>query len=221
MSRAFDIDTLPSGFFAAFLGIRRSGKTHLAKYILSHLSHRWHRIFVFTGTAYSRQWQPLLGAKRVFDEYLEERLMGVIEAQKKKLETEKKAPSICVVLDDIIGMIKPTSNALKILATSGRHLGITVFLLQQRLQAVGPTVRDNCDALFLFSQLGKDTIDEIFNEALQGIHALTKNAFYDTYTDVAEGFRCLVVSKTTKSNKQEDHLFFLEAPSELDEHLLQ
>jgi hypothetical protein len=212
----FKPKSLPDHPFLLLAGIRRSGKTYLTRWLLKKLRKRFDRIFVLTGTKMSHQWDDLVGEQNIFDDHFETRIEALLAAQENIAKREDgNLPSILLLLDDVIGddTLKPESHSLKRLATLGRHVHISCFLLVQHLHAFRPTIRNNCDAMVLFSQLSQKTMETVFEESLCGLH-LTKRDLLSLYEQWAEGYRALVIWKAgCKTNKLKDRLKWVEAPA--------
>ena len=206
----------PDHPFIVLAGIRRSGKSYWAKWCIRLLQKKremWDRGFVFTQTKGSRQWDDVVPPRHQFDWHIEERLELLIEKQRQVIEQvgQENAPSILLVLDDVIGAVPADSDVFRVIATAGRHLKLTCFLLTQRFNAFRPVIRDQVDCLILFSQLDERTLDAVHGDLLAGLD-LPRPLFNTIYRETAEGYRALALLRTTKTNSLEDHLFWTLAP---------
>ena len=77
-----------------------------------------------------------------------------------------KARNVCLILDDVIGSLKPNDPLLNKIFTLGRHLSLTlVLLLQYSKGCLSPTIRGNTDYLF-FNRLPIEGIKILF----EGVH---------------------------------------------------
>lgn len=73
---------------------------------------------------------------------------------------------VCLILDEAHFIfdepdLKSLSNTIKNIARFGRHKGISLVLISQRIKDVPPTVRSQFEGLISFKQLEKSDIDSL------------------------------------------------------------
>ena len=121
-------------------GCSRTGKSTLL-YKLLKLIKKIDLMFVFTSTPY--EWKD---AKRAI-------VVGVDQLDKINIVFRDKLKPLnkVVVIDNFIGAEKKLRNLPVIdkLYTSGRHYGISAFILTQAMQHLTPVVRDNTNYYFI------------------------------------------------------------------------
>lgn len=155
-----------------FYGKRRTGKSHLIRYLLSIVGGQYCFIWVFSKTAFSGFYQNILGeggsgfVYQDFDPTVLEQVLN--RGSYKKYCDECGAPeSHLVILDDIINDKFWFSDTVKRLFTFGRHYNIAVWLTTQHPTAVHPSARGNADLVFVFRLWNRKHFQLIKNEYVQ------------------------------------------------------
>ena len=148
-----------------FLSRRNSGKSHLCRHILFSMIDDFEEMFIVSQTenvSHSLDFLPSSHIMESWDPKKIEQLM-----KKQEIEIKKSKPrQICLILDDVIGSLKPNDPLLNKIFVMGRHLKITICLLLQYSKAcLSPTIRGNTDYLF-FNRLPIEGIRVLF----EGVH---------------------------------------------------
>ena len=89
-------------------------------------------------------------------------LGGIIEQQKKFSNEDR--PFIGLLFDDILGSVK-RSSYLNSLVTRSRHFGVGLLAISvQSFKALGPTIRNNCNAFICMNLQNMSEMDKISAE---------------------------------------------------------
>ena len=200
------------------LGKRRSGKTNLTRDQCYHYFHRiahYKNVLLFSPTgAFNGDYDfiPERFKYETFDYLVVERLM---ERQREMIQKDPKAKiDTLLIFDDIIKADSITGrkaiNQLTHLFTVARHYRIAIVTNLQYMKAheFNPTMRDNLDFLFVFSQTNVDTKVEIVKQWL-GIG--DKQDALDVLDQTAAQYRTLVIDNTSKSKRLDEICFWFQA----------
>ncbi|MFH1612332.1 MAG: ATPase/DNA packaging protein [bacterium] len=174
--------------FILVMGMRGSGKTVFADWMILKNRDKWPFVYVFTKTEFNKFWKSRVPEKFVFKGFLRDKLEEIISHQKKLIGNDNKIvlggqlyevnPHILIILDDIISDDIWNDPILKQLAVEGRHIKICVVLNIQYIVAVTTMIRENADFVISFIQFSKRAIEYLandflgpvnFNEAQRGI----------------------------------------------------
>ena len=157
------------GYCTSIVGIRASGKTHLANYLIDqfHKQRSYTACFLFSATSDVQDTQTLgfLPKSHRF-QTLEPMLSKIMATQREVVEINKHVikhhtskgrpdtfiPSrLCIILDDFSSMQSRTSQQLLSICTHGRHLGfswkgenialVDTFFLAQDVTQLHPVAR--------------------------------------------------------------------------------
>lgn len=209
------LDGLEDFPFIVLVGARRSGKTHLTKWMFSQMQSQFDAVFILTRTGASGAWDDV-EYNQMFRENFPEALQVIIECQEqvRTIHGKKRMPRVCVILDDILGHLGRNDVSICDLATQGRHLHVTVFLLSQHYTAFAPEVRNNTDLLIVFSNMSQSTGESIFEETSYSAD-ISKQDFRSMYRDIAQGYTALAILRTSKHMATDERFFHVEAPEKI------
>jgi len=128
---------------------RFSGKSTSMKYLLYHFTSKkeFHWGVVISSTARCNKEWNIIPDKYIFDTYKSEQIEKIYNKQSKYWEKDNKV-NMCIVFDDCLGNAKFEDPIITKMFTTGRHTGITVFLVSQYLKKIPPTIRQNADCVF-------------------------------------------------------------------------
>ena len=214
----FTYDDLRKYLVICNLGKRRSGKTNLTRDQCFHYFHRmarYHNVLLFSPTGVFNgdyDFIPDRFKYESFDYSVVERLM---DRQRDMIRKDPKAKiDTLLIFDDIIKADSVTGrqaiNQLTHLFTVARHYRIAIVTNLQYMKAheFNPTMRDNLDFLFVFSQTNADTKVEIVKQWL-GV-GLKQDAL-DVLDQTAQMYRTLVVDNTSKSKQLDQICYWYQA----------
>ena len=87
-----------------------------------------------------------------YSEHLIKDIMDNINSGMDPTEEDEERGMSCVILDDILGMIKPVNSICNRLASTCRHLRSVVFFSLQSVKGLPATIRSNCSMTLVFYQ---------------------------------------------------------------------
>lgn len=119
----------------------------------------------------------------------------------RKQHNGKELPPNFIILDDLLGTIKPNDLIFNKLCALHRQLSSTIFLTAQYLkQAVNPTARSCTSYAFMFKSLPKNTRSALYDAYGQLYH--TEDQFLNAL-DIAtkEKYSCLMYNSEAEDSK--------------------
>lgn len=161
------LDTIEVPFNMVLVGQTHSGKTTLAKKLITNLKKEFDYIYIFCPTGeLSQDWieqEHLFTSPKEYGSKVKE----LFEQQKRiKLEYGKKrTPQILLVFDDCL-----TENILRFnsdldkKSISTRHYNISVMVLSQRIAGIGRTFRLNSAYFILFNMFNYSELERFLDE---------------------------------------------------------
>ena len=97
------------------------------------------------------------------------------------IDVVNKSRRCMLFVDEAGEMIGRYAKEMFFLATRARHLGHISHFITQRPKQINPTVRDNCEKLFLFN-VSADSAKELANEfnrpELRGANTLKRGEYF-------------------------------------------
>ena len=159
----------PHPFVSCFVGRRGSGKTTLLiKLLLSRKAwlNKFDRIIIVSPTF---TLQPIWSAVdklglTVYESFDEEVVYELIQNQK---DMGPEKDHVLVILDDCLAeknVKKNLISPLSVLAANGRHLGISMVMLMQKMSAISTVIRTNTDAFICFSAVSYREKTSLYEE---------------------------------------------------------
>lgn len=172
-----DYDFEVPGHFLV-LGSTGSGKTTWLREYIYYNYKKYKKIFAFCGSQGLNEDYSFLPSNQLFDPSTEEgiKMLGKIYLLQKRLVKSGKKEQICLIFDDIVGVLNTHSSDISSffdqLISSGRHLGISCIFLTQKFTKLSPTIRDNCHYYIVLRAHMKDVLGSLFE---------VQNDFTDKY----------------------------------------
>ena len=215
----FDYDDLPKYPVICNLGKRRSGKTNLTRDQCYHYFYRkakYPRVLLFSPTGSFNDDCDFVPHESKYERYDHTVIEELMTKQRDTIKSDPKAKiDTLLIFDDIIkadGTTKTALNKLTHLFTVARHYRIAIIANLQYMKAAefNPTMRDNLDFLFVFSQSNHDTKIEIVKQWL-GVG--DKADGVDVLEQTAQQYRTLVIDNTSKSSQLDEICFWHQADS--------
>ena len=213
----FDYDDLPQFPVICNLGKRRSGKTNLTRDQCYHYFFRkakYPNVLLFSPTASFSDDYDFVPERFRYEGFRTDIIEGLMERQKVMIKTDPKAKiDTLLIIDDIIkaeGTDKAALSKLTHLFTVARHYRIAICanLQYMKAQEFNPTMRDNLDFLFVFSQSNHDTKLEVVKQWL-GVG--DKRDGLEVLEQTAQQYRTLVIDNTSKSSQLDELCFWYQA----------
>tara|TARA_Y100000022_G_C13258565_1_gene381229 strand:- start:3460 stop:4284 length:825 start_codon:yes stop_codon:yes gene_type:complete len=195
-----------------FIGKRGTGKSTLVADILYHVKNINAGVAISAtedGNAYYSKFIPDI---LIHSEYKPEIIQQVINRQKRVINSSKKNTDgdVFVLLDDCMydkRMVRDTN--IRGIFMNGRHWRITFLLTMQYCMDLPPDLRANIDYVFILRE-----------NIIQNQEKLYKNffgifphfsVFQDVLNSCTEGYDCLVLDNTSKSNNIQDCVYWYKA----------
>jgi len=210
----FDIDNIEDCSSIAIIGRRRGGKTHLCKYLISHVfAKKYGRFIVLAGTRDCKVSYGDIIPKNFIHEFSIAQLKTVRDYQNELVSRYEsqclpKEGRVCVILDDI-GADRAIMNSeiIRDLYANSRHYGIMLVSLHQYPYQIAPANRANLDYVFLCSFGAKKLTSLYFQEFVNvGSEEQFSFAFKSSTSNM--GLTC-VIDNTTNPQSMSECVFHL------------
>lgn len=191
-----------------------SGKSHLAKYIIGKMyaDKKLDFIYCITGTPYNNFYQEFIDESFITT-YSDAKLLRLLNFCKKYKENKK-----VLVLDDVMGSVRFNANVFKYLMNNFRHLGLTLIIISQYINATPPNYRNNVKYEFVFYQDIERAIEASYQSNCYG--------YFDTPKEWGEYLKkhckqyiCIFIDKTQKEKDKRFRKF--KAPAKIPKFLIQ
>lgn len=175
---SLELDFSKGASIITIIGKCGSGKSHLTKSLIKQLCEQGFFKFgkVFSGTGKINADYNFMPEGSVDGDYTEAKLQAYIGKLEKWCEDHpgQKLPANFLILDDLIGIMKPNTSGFSHLITIYRHLSCTVLILSQYMvKNVSTLLRELCDHAFLFKSNFKNTrtaLYEAFGQICEDEH---------------------------------------------------
>jgi hypothetical protein len=195
-----------------FIGKRGTGKSTLVADILYYMRHIKAGVAISAtedGNAYYSKFIPEI---LIHSEYKPEIIQQVITRQKKVINSDTKTPDgdVFVLLDDCMydkRMIRDVN--IRGIFMNGRHWRISFMLTMQYCMDLPPDLRSNIDYVFILRENIIQNQEKIYKNFF-GIFPHF-SIFQDVLNSCTEGYDCLVLDNTSKSNNIQDCVFWYRA----------
>jgi hypothetical protein len=196
------------------IGSKRTGKT----YLIADLMYYFRKIpagMIFTGSeASSEKFSEFFPKSFIFDKVDDasvERMEKVVATQRKLRKKKTQGDYSSLLLFDDCGYDKKIVNKeiIKGIFMNGRNWKILLMMAVQYCKSVPPDLRANTDYVFILREPFIENRKKIWRE-YAGI--IPKFEVFCQIMDICtENYGCLVIDKTTTSNKIEDNVFWYRA----------
>lgn len=218
--KKFDISSIPDDKVIVMIGKRNTGKSFLVRDLLY-----YHRDIPI-GTVISpteranKFYSNIVPSLFIHDEYTPELINNVLTRQKlimkkmnKELATYGKSsidPRAFVLLDDCLydGCWKKDKN-MRYIFMNGRHTKLMLVITMQYVLGVPPDLRTNVDYVFILRENNYQNRKRIYENYCSIFP--TFELFCTVMDVITEGYGCLVIDNTSKSNKLEENVFWYQA----------
>jgi hypothetical protein len=195
-----------------FIGKRGTGKSTLVADILYYLRKIGAGVAISAtedGNAFYANYVPDI---LIHSEYKPEIIQQVITRQKKVITKDKTNENndVFVLLDDCMydrKMIRDPN--IRGIFMNGRHWRITFMLTMQYCMDLPPDLRSNIDYIFVLRENIIQNQEKIYKNFF-GIFPHF-SIFQDVLNSCTEGYDCLVLDNTSRSNRIQDCVFWYKA----------
>ena len=150
---------------------RNSGKSYLLKYLVKIQKHEFRKIKKKFHTI-NNFYKDITNEECIFSEYDEKWMQTLIDKMtytNSKLDKTKRK-NVLLILDDLVADINfAACKSLRILAITGRHLGISIITTSQYINTIPPVIRSNCDLTIVgnLNRRSLDLLDQEYNTTLE------------------------------------------------------
>jgi len=218
--KQFDMSSIEDDKIVVFIGMRGTGKSHLAK------DHLYHHKDIPIGTIIS----PTEGANKFFSKFVpkvfiheninSKIIQNVLIRQKKVQKQIHKEiaingksdidPRAFLILDDCLYDKKWIKDeSIRCLFMNGRHWKISFIITLQDPLGLPPVLRNNIDYVFILRENKISNRRRIY-EHYAGMFPKFE-MFCNVMDQCTENYECLVIHNSSKSNKIEEQIFWYKA----------
>lgn len=185
-------------------GRRGCGKTTLVQYLIKKNKHHFAEVFAVSPSAFSGAWDNIIPPENVqhawSEAWLDKLITKMIAKNKNKVQKDKDFTRVLVILDDCLSSDTKAHNSrsLKVLASRGRHCGISVFCNLHFLTSASPMMR-NCSDYLIFGVNNQSSIDILFEE--NGVGDMNAKEFTQFVRKNTQDYRFLVIDNAATNTQ--------------------
>ncbi len=209
--KKFDMRKIKKDSVCCFIAPRRQGKSVLIKDLLYHHQDIPAGLVISKTDKLAHYYDNFIPPILIHDRYNPELMDNLFERQKKALNEKWNNPSCFLIFDDTLSEANRWKKDERIneIFYNGRHYKILFLLTMQTPLGIPPGPRGNMDFIFILRNTNtKDRKDLYENYA--GMFS-SREVFEKVLDSCTEDYNCLVIDKTTRSNKLEDQVFYYKA----------
>lgn len=215
--RKFDPASIASDKVLVFLGKRNTGKSFLVRDILYYQRDIPVGTIISPTESANKFYSNMVPSLFIHDEYTPQLVESVLKRQKmmtKKINKELMMYGKCsvdprafLILDDCLydGCWKKDKN-IRYIFMNGRHQKIMLLITMQYPLGVPPDLRTNVDYVFILRENSYGNRKRIYENYCSIFP--TFEMFCQVMDQVTDGYGCLVIDNTSRSNKLEDNVFW-------------
>ena len=209
--RRFDPSTLKPDKVCLLIGKRNTGKTVLMKDLLYHLKDQLDFGLYMSPTEESTgALRGIIPPSLVYGDYNSTAVEVLLEMQKQYLKSSDKSRNVFLLLDDCM-YDKKTMKGREVreIFMNGRHRRLLFLNCVQYLMDISPALRTNVDFVFCMRENIAANRRKLY-EFFFGVFASLQD-FEACFNACTQGFRCIVLDNTVRSNRIEDCIFWYQA----------
>lgn len=212
----FDMRRINSSQTIAFVAQRRSGKSVSIKDIMYHMRNIPIGTVVCPTECVNKFYSEFVPPVLIHDEYTPNIIDNVvkrqIKANRENIKRKKKGlPPIdaraFLILDDCMydnSWVKDTN--IRFLLFNGRHVNLLFMITLQYIMGMPPSFRTQFDYVFIYREPILNNRKRIFDNFCGMFPSF--DVFCQVMDQVTADYHCLVIDRTSKSNKLEDQVFW-------------
>jgi hypothetical protein len=195
-----------------FIGKRGTGKSTLVADILYYIRKIPAGVAISATEDGNEFYASYIPDILIHSEYKPEIIQSIITRQKKAINKDKNNTNndVFVLLDDCMydrKMIRDPN--IRGIFMNGRHWRITFMLTMQYCMDLPPDLRSNIDYIFILRENIIQNQEKIYKNFF-GIFPQF-SVFQDVLNSCTEGYECLVLDNTSRSNNIQDCVFWYRA----------
>lgn len=197
------------------IGARNTGKSVLVKDLVMKTQQDQDIVLCMTSTLSTYKWMSKMTCPSfVYCDGFDEASLDKFNATAKGLVKKNKNREFCFLLDDLafdkqFMKCKTVSDLL----FNGRHVKATLFITAQYVMSLPPAARSQSDIVIVCKDPIKANKKRLY-EHLFGMFDSFK-AFNETFMKYTTNYSCLVLDKTTTSNRIQDQVFWYRADNDI------
>ncbi len=211
---------IPCNFICA--GVSLSGKTVAFKGLYWPIVHRFRHTLLFSSTnQLNGEYDDIISHSKsalVKDEYNDNLVRDIMKYQSdeiKKLknkygtfdaipESVKNKLHVSIICDDMLGLIDFNNSVFNQLFSKSRHLCISIFILQQHINTLSPTMRINSHYT-LITKIKDNNIDTLLDLVQMQDIGTSKNDLRRFLTKYCVNYQVILFSERIVDEKKNRH----------------
>jgi hypothetical protein len=207
---AFDMSTMPPDATCMLIGKRRTGKSTLLRDIMYHMRDKLEFGVAMCGSDDTAEdMAKFIPESCIYDNFSAAALNVLLKYQGKCVQ-EHNAKKVFLIMDDTMYDKKTLkSQDIRQVFMNGRHKKVFFLCAVQYLMDISPDLRCNIDFLFVLKENILSNREKLWKYFF-GMFADFKD-FSVTMNSCTDGFGCMVLNNTVRSNKIEDCVFWYQA----------
>ena len=213
--RAFDPTTMRPGAVVLMIGKRGTGKSTLMRDIMYHMRHKLSFGIAMSPTEESTgDLTRYIPKSCIYAEFNGAAVDVMLEYQRRSVKKGSNPKYMYILLDDCMydkAVMKATN--IRQLFMNGRHRKIFFMAAVQYMMDLGPDLRTQVDYVFVLRENILSNREKLF-KFFFGMFTDFKD-FSKTMSKCTQGFDCMVLDNTVKSNEVSDCIFWYRANDKL------
>ena len=208
--KKLDPKSIPDNAVCLFVGKRGTGKTTCLKDVLYHHRHVQAGVCMSATEECNEFWKGCIPDTFIFNEYDPVVTRKLIKRQRKARQAGVNPKPVFFIAEDVL-YDKRLSHDMNVrgIFMNGRHWNILFLITMQYVLDIPPGMRSNVDFIFAFREHVMASKEKLW-KSFFGIFP-TYEMFDQVFNACTEGYDCLVLDNTRKTNKIEECVFWYKA----------
>ena len=209
--KKFDCSMIKSNSVVLCVGKRGTGKTTLTADVLFHLRKKFDAGIAFSATEESNgYWSRHICDTLIHQDFNSKIYENFINEQR-RINSKSETPinSFALLEDCMYNKILKTDKSVRGSFFNGRHWNIFLIITMQYVLDLPPELRSNVDYVFILRNNMVADREKIWKGFCGFIPNF--NMFQQIMNKCTQGYECLVVNNTSRSNEIDDCIFWYEA----------
>lgn len=209
--KKFDPSQIKSNSVVMCIGKRGTGKTTLTADILYHQRKKFDAGIAFSATEESNGfWSRHICDTLIHQDFNPKVYSNFINEQRRiNSKLEKPINSFALLEDCMYSRILKTDQSIRGSFFNGRHWNIFLIVTMQYVLDLPPELRSNVDYIFILRNNMVADREKLWKHFCGFIPNF--NTFQQIMNKCTQGFECLVVNNTSRSNEIDDCIFWYKA----------